>query len=56
MDQYLREDLIPRLKKAIGALEQVQEQTYTLREKVRLDGKLEGVKLALSYAEEGLRT
>ena len=53
---YLTDDLIPRLEKAIKAIEKLRdEQAWSEHEKVRLEGKREGVQLALSYAREGLR-
>lgn len=54
--KYLAEDLVPRLKKAASLLElYIEDPGSSIREKYRLEGKLEGVRLAISYAEEELR-
>lgn len=53
---YLKEDLIPRLERAVKSLDLlIRHESWSEQEKVRLQGKLEGVQLALSYAREGLR-
>lgn len=49
------EDLIQRMEKAIGRLDLLRIDTTSLTEKVRLEGKISGVRLALSYAQETLR-
>ena len=55
--EELNDDLIPRLEKAVKAIEKLRdEQAWSDHEKVRLEGKREGVQLALSYAREGLRS
>lgn len=53
---YLIEDLIPRLERAMKSLDLlIRHESWSEHEKVRLQGKREGVQLALSYAQEGLR-
>ena len=53
---YLTEDLIPRLELASARLKsQSNHPSTSLESYVRLQGKVQGVELALSYAREGLR-
>lgn len=49
-------DLRERLERAVARLEERRDATHTSRsEHTRLSGKVEGVKLALSYLEEQRR-
>lgn len=54
--EYLENDLIPRLELASARLKSQSNHPSTpLESYVRLQGKVQGVELALSYAREGLR-
>lgn len=54
--EYLENDLIPRLEEASARLRSQSNHPSTpLEGYVRLQGKVQGVELALSYAREALR-
>lgn len=49
-------DLADRLRRAVARLEELRDRPKTgIFERARLAGKIEGVKLAASYLEEGER-
>ena len=56
-DQWAEsDDLAARLRRAVARLEELRDRPTTgMLERARLSGKVEGVKLAASYLEEGER-